>query len=69
MITQKYDNYRNDLLNNQPEIYNYNEYLEEIKRKLPGAAIQGAAIVGASLGVYCLTSMALRAGVGCFGMI
>jgi hypothetical protein len=67
MIIQKYDDYRNDLINNQPEIYNYNEYLEEVKRKLPGAAIQGAALVGAAVGGYCLASMALRAGVGCLG--
>jgi hypothetical protein len=68
MIIQKYENYRNDLLNNQPEIYNYNEYLEEIKRKLPGAALQGAAIVGAAIGGYCLASIALRVGVGCLSV-
>jgi hypothetical protein len=68
MIMQKYDNYRNDLINDQPEIYNYNEYLEEIKRKLPGAALQGATIVGAAIGGYCLASIALRVGMGCLSV-
>ncbi|MDR3196663.1 MAG: hypothetical protein LBU34_02235 [Planctomycetaceae bacterium] len=68
MIIQKYDDYRNDLINNQPEIYNYNEYLEEIKRKLLGAALQGTTIVGAAIGVYSLVSIALRVGVGCLSV-
>jgi hypothetical protein len=66
MIMQKYENHRQNILDNMTELYELQQSMEEVMKQLRGAAINGAktvivvgtAYLAATLAIRCLPSLA-----------